>query len=79
MQLRSLAPAAALEAALADLAASARVVREGGMCRLPEHRPRMTQADERLWGRVEPLLAAGELRPPRVLELAASLTLDARI
>jgi len=77
-QLRSLAPAEALEAALADLAASARVVREGGMCRLPEHRPQLTQADERLWGRVQPLIAGGELRPPRVLELAASLALDAR-
>jgi selenocysteine-specific elongation factor len=78
-QLRSLAPEAALEAALADLSASARIVREGGgMWRLPEHRPRLTQADERLWGRVEPLIAAGELRPPRVLELAASLALDAK-
>jgi selenocysteine-specific elongation factor len=75
-QLRSLAPEAALEAALADLAAAGRAVREGGMWRLPEHRPRLTQADERLWGRVQPLLEAGELRPPRVRELAAELALD---
>ena len=75
-QLRSLAPEAALEAALAELAAAGRAMREGGMWRLPEHRPRLTQADERLWGRVQPLLEAGELRPPRVRELAAELALD---
>jgi selenocysteine-specific elongation factor len=75
-QLRSLAPEAALEAALAELGAAGRAVREGGMWRLPEHRPRLTQVDERLWGRVQPLLRAGELRPPRVRELAAELALD---
>jgi selenocysteine-specific elongation factor len=75
-QLRTLAPELALEAALAELAAAGRAVREGGMWRLPAHRPRLTQADERLWGRVQPLLEAGELRPPRVRELAAELKLD---
>ena len=75
-QLRPSAPEAALEAALAELAAAGRTVREGGMWRLPEHRPRLTQADERLWGRVQPLLEAGGLRPPRVRELAAELKLD---
>jgi selenocysteine-specific elongation factor len=75
-QLRTLAPGPALEAALAELAAAGRAVREGGMWRLPDHRPRLTQADERLWQRVGPLLEAGELRPPRVRELAAELALD---
>jgi selenocysteine-specific elongation factor len=75
-QLRSLAPEPALEAALAELAGSGRAVREGGMWRQPDHRPRLTQADERLWARVEPLLEAVELRPPRVRELAAELALD---
>jgi selenocysteine-specific elongation factor len=75
-RLRSLAPEMALEAAFTDLAAAGRAVREGGMWRLPQHRPRLTQADERLWGRVQPLLEAGELRPPRVRELAAELALD---
>ena len=46
------------------------------MWRLTEHRPRLTQADERLWQRIGPLLEAGELRPPRVRELAAELALD---
>jgi selenocysteine-specific elongation factor len=71
-----LAPEPALEAALAELGTAGRAVREGGMWRLPDHRPRLTQADERLWQRVQPLLEAGELRPPRVRELAAELALD---
>ncbi|HJU16194.1 MAG TPA: SelB C-terminal domain-containing protein, partial [Stellaceae bacterium] len=42
-----------------------------------EHRPRLAAADERLWERVHPLIAAGGLRPPRVRELAQALALDA--
>jgi selenocysteine-specific elongation factor len=67
---------AALDAALAELATAGKAVREGGMWRLPEHRPRLSNADEKLWERVRPLLAAAELRPPRVREIAASLTLE---
>ena len=75
-QLRGEAPEAAVDAALSELAASGRVMREGAVWRLPEHRPRLTQADERLWERVHPLLAAEDLRPPRVRELAAALALE---
>jgi len=75
-QLRALAPEAALEAALSELSALGRVVREGPVWRLPEHRPRMTQADERLWERVRQMLAVEDLRPPRVRELAAALALE---
>jgi selenocysteine-specific elongation factor len=75
-QLRALAPEAALEAALAALTAAGRVMRQGPVWRLPEHRPRLTQADQRLWERLQPLLAVENLRPPRVRELAASLTLE---
>jgi selenocysteine-specific elongation factor len=75
-QLRALAPEAALDAALAALTAAGRVIRQGPVWRLPEHRPRLTQADERLWDRLQPLLAVENLRPPRVRELAASLTLE---
>ncbi len=71
--LRAEAPEAALDAALAELGRSGRAVRQGAVWRLPEHRPRPTQADERLWERVRPLLAAEDLRPPRVRELAAAL------
>ena len=75
-KLRAEAPEAALDAALSSLAAAGRAVREGGMWRLPEHRPRLTNADEKLWGRVRPLLAAAELRPPRVREIAEALSLE---
>jgi selenocysteine-specific elongation factor len=75
-QLRAEAPEAALEAALAELAASGRVVREGPVWRLPEHQPRLAQADQRLWERVRPLLAVADLRPPRVREIASALALE---
>ncbi|HEY1300609.1 MAG TPA: selenocysteine-specific translation elongation factor [Stellaceae bacterium] len=75
-KLRAAAPEAALDAALARLAADQKVVREGGMWRLPGHRPRLGRADEKLWERVRPLLDTASLRPPRVRELAAALALE---
>jgi selenocysteine-specific elongation factor len=73
---RGEAPAAAVDAALSSLAAAGRVVREGGLWHLPEHRPRLGPADEKLWQRVAPLLDQGGLRPPRVRELAQALALE---
>jgi selenocysteine-specific elongation factor len=75
-KLKSTAPEAALDAALAAAAADGRIVRDGAVLRLPAHRPRLTREDERLWQRVEPLLAAGVLRPPRLRELAGELGLE---
>ncbi|HZT88587.1 MAG TPA: selenocysteine-specific translation elongation factor [Stellaceae bacterium] len=75
-QSRQAAPAAALDAAIGRLVAEGRVVRDGAALRLPQHQPRLTRADERLWERVEGLLAAAELRPPRVRELAEALSLE---
>jgi selenocysteine-specific elongation factor len=75
-QLRGAAPEAVLEAALEALAAAGRVIREGALWRLPEHRPRLTAADERLWERLRPLLVVEQLRPPRVRELAAAVALE---
>src|SRR5712691_9804414 len=75
-RLRGQAPEAALDAALAALIAAGRAVRDGAVLRLPEHQPRLSREDERLWGRVQPLLAAEELRPPRVRELAGALGLE---
>ncbi|HVH75391.1 MAG TPA: selenocysteine-specific translation elongation factor [Stellaceae bacterium] len=69
-------PEAALDAALARLAAQGRAVRQGALWRLAEHRPRLSEADERLWQRVRPLLGAQGLRPPRVRELAEALALE---
>ncbi len=70
------APEAALDAALAALAGAGRVVRQGAIWRLPEHQPRLTRSDERLWERLHPLLAAADLRAPRIRELAAALGLQ---
>jgi selenocysteine-specific elongation factor len=75
-RLRGQAPEAALDAALGDLVAAGQVVRDGAALRLPDHQPRLSREDERLWQRVEPLLAADRLRPPRVRELAEELGLD---
>ena len=58
------------------LAESGRAMREGGMWRLAEHRPRLGMADEKLWRRLRPLIAEGGLRPPRVREIAAALALE---
>jgi selenocysteine-specific elongation factor len=72
------APEAALDAALGILLAEGRVVRDGAAgaaLRLPEHQPRLSREDERLWVQVRPLLEAGGLRPPRVRELADELSL----
>ncbi len=69
MKLRGAAPGAAqgvaLDAALAELAGAGRVVRQGPLWRLPEHQPRLTRSDERLWERLHPLLAEADLRAPR--------------
>jgi len=75
-RLRALAPEAALEAALFELAAAGRAINQGGVWHLPEHRPRLAPADERLWQRIRPLLAVKDLRPPRVRELAAALAFE---
>ena len=75
-RLRGQAPEAALDAALAAEIAAGRVVRDGGMLRLPSHQPRLNREDERLWERVRPLLAADGLRPPRVRELAPELDVE---
>jgi selenocysteine-specific elongation factor len=76
MQFRGAAPEVALDAALTELAAAGRVVRQGPIWRLAEHQPRLTRSDERLWERVHPPLAAANLRVPRIRELAAALELE---
>ena len=75
-RLRGEAPEAALDAALAELQSAGKVVRDGAVLRLREHQPRLSREDERLWGQVHPLLAADDLRPLRVRELAAELSLQ---
>jgi selenocysteine-specific elongation factor len=75
-RLRGQAPETALGAALAGEIRDGRVVRDGGMLRLPSHQARLNRDDERLWERVRPLLSADGLRPPRVRELASELDME---
>lgn len=75
-RLRGAAPEPALDAALAAAIGDGRIVRDGAVLRLPAHQPRLSREDERLWRRVEPLLAVADLRPPRVREIAEAVGLD---
>jgi selenocysteine-specific elongation factor len=75
-RLRAAAPEPVLDAALSAAIAGGQIVRDGAVLRLPAHQPRLSRDDERLWQRVAPLLAADDLRPPRVRELAEALGLE---
>jgi len=64
-------PAAIFAAALQRAAAEGRVTSEGSFLRLPEHKARITPADERLWSEIAPMLAGeARFRPPRVRDIA---------
>ena len=78
-RLRGAAPEPVLDAALAKAIAAGRIVRDGVVLRLPSHQPRLSRDDERNWQKIAPLLAASELRPPRVREIAEALNLDSDV
>ncbi|HVH81797.1 MAG TPA: selenocysteine-specific translation elongation factor [Stellaceae bacterium] len=78
-RLRADAPEPVLDAALSGAIEAGQIVRDGVVVRLPTHQPKLGREDERLWQRVEPLLATPDLRPPRVRELAEALALDPQI
>jgi selenocysteine-specific elongation factor len=75
-RLRGEAPEPVLDAALAEAIAAGKIARDGAVLCLPEHQPRLSREDERLWQRIEPLLAVKDLRPPRLRELAEALGLE---
>jgi selenocysteine-specific elongation factor len=75
-RLRGVAPEPVLDGALAAAIATGTIVRDRVVLRLPSHQPRLTREDERLWRKVEELLAVPDLRPPRVRELAEALGLE---
>ena len=74
-RLRGAAPEPVLDTALAAAIAAGKIVRDGAVLHLPSHQPRLSREDERLWQRIEPLLAVADMRPPRVRELAEALDL----
>ncbi|MET4701856.1 selenocysteine-specific elongation factor [Constrictibacter sp. MBR-5] len=69
-------PVATFDAALAALVKAGDVRREAGWVRLPGHEAQLSSADAKLWARIEPLLDAAGLRPPRVREIAEALGLN---
>ena len=67
-------PAAAFAAVLQGLARGGEVALDGAWVRLAGHAVRLTPADEKLWGRVAPLLGGSErFRPPRVRDVGEKL------
>ncbi len=61
-----------------ELVREGRIVREGASLRLAAHRRQSNPADEALWRRLEPLLAAAKLRPPSLAELSAACVMEPR-
>ena len=59
-----------------ELVREGRIVREGASLRLAAHRRQSNPADEALWRRLEPLLAAAKLRPPSLAELSAACVME---
>jgi selenocysteine-specific elongation factor len=65
--------------AVADQLAREGLVRKHGMVvSLPSHAPRLDAADQLLWEKAKPLLAAGGRRPPTVFELSYALRVPAQ-
>jgi selenocysteine-specific elongation factor len=60
-------------ALLAELAAERRLLANGSWLHLPGHRSKLSQQDEALLHRLQPLIAAGGFDPPWVRELAAAV------
>lgn len=66
-------PPSIAEAVLEVCRARGAVVREGVAWRLPDHHPVLAPLDEAMWTRINAVLSAADLKPPRVRELAAEM------
>lgn len=69
-------PKPVFHAALVELGREKKIAQEGGFLRLPGHAVRLLPAEEKLWERVAPRLAAERFQPPRVRDLAELLAAD---
>lgn len=65
--------------ALQGLIEARQVFRRGPVLHTPGHQAQPTRGEANLWKRVEPLIAEGGLRPPRVREIAHALDLDLKV
>jgi selenocysteine-specific elongation factor len=72
-------PEAVLDAALEALLDEGTIRRRGSFLHLPGHAAEPTSQEAALWRRIEPLLASGGLKAPRVRELAEELDLDLNV
>ena len=65
-------------AAILDLLHGKRIARDGVYLTLPGHRAVFSSEDTAIWEQVRPMLEEGELRPPRMLEIAEAISRDGR-
>ena len=74
LQLDPRLPAPAFSAMLHELARAGEVALDGAWVRLPGHEVKLTPPDEKLWGRIRPMIDKVErFRPPRVRDIATTL------
>ncbi len=76
LQLQLRLPASAFLSMLQGLMRDKEIALDGAWVRLAGHEVRLTPQDEKVWGRIAPLLGGAErFRPPRVRDIAMQLTL----
>jgi selenocysteine-specific elongation factor len=67
---------AASDAALGELLQEGKVVASGVWLHRPDHQLRLSAGEDKLWGRVRPLLEVSPFHPPRVRDLARALEVE---
>lgn len=65
-------------AAVVELLKERKIARDGAQLALPNHRPAFSSEDSALWAEVKELIEAEGTRPPRLLEIAEAVDMDAR-
>lgn len=63
-------------AAVSELIESGDMRRTGTILHLPGHKAELAIGERDLWQRIEPLLTAGDLRPPVIAEITTALELE---
>ncbi len=67
---------AACDAALEELLDEGSVVQSGVWLHRPDHQAHLSSGEEKLWGKVQPLLEVTPFHPPRVRDLAGALLVE---
>jgi selenocysteine-specific elongation factor len=76
LQLQLRLPTSAFLSMLQGLMRDKEIALDGAWVRVAGHEVRLTPQDEKVWGRIAPLLGSAErFRPPRVRDIAMQLTL----